>query len=356
MKSKIISSRLGLKTPSKQEIPTQRNNENSLHSSPAINQKKNPSGTNRNGRLDFNMLNLSERRVRASQSHRRDRSAEELFGDYNENNIIRSDSRSSSTKKIKQVSENSEIIYKSFDGTKAKPSSVIIPKVSSSREKILQINARRLKELNIKQPCESTLPKPNEAQIETISISGLKPYDDMNTLKDICKGWHIVKADLEMNDIEGKCNGKGSVQIRYFPGSGDSEKLKFHLISHGLNVSSISSVRGRKTNYVQTITRSNSESRIGLDNSVIFSSFSSSKNRLSSSREPKNDCYQDSLRSSRSKSSNNLKPRSGSASCREQFSHRGNFENLSTGPELRSFDARPSYMRETLSSQSKRRA
>jgi hypothetical protein len=93
------------------------------------------------------------------------------------------------------------------------------------------------------------IPKPQEARIECISISGLKPFDDEISIKDMCRGLHLVQVNADLDNITGKCLGKANLQIRTNGKTSEVEMLKMKLIEKGLEVSFIASSRGRKNNY-----------------------------------------------------------------------------------------------------------
>lgn len=69
-----------LRTTPIQQSSRQRTIINNSCESPGLSLRSSNSKRDSDSRLDFNLLTLSDRRLKGSSFHRRDRSAEEIFG------------------------------------------------------------------------------------------------------------------------------------------------------------------------------------------------------------------------------------------------------------------------------------
>ncbi|OMJ84670.1 hypothetical protein SteCoe_14193 [Stentor coeruleus] len=91
--------------------------------------------------------------------------------------------------------------------------------------------------------------KPSKAEdpfIESISISGLKPSDNNSTIKNLCKGLHIIQINTSIDNLTGNCLGNATLQIRADANKKDLEKLKISIFNKGYQISAVASVRGKK--------------------------------------------------------------------------------------------------------------
>ena len=94
----------------------------------------------------------------------------------------------------------------------------------------------------IRKQCEinflpvSALPRPSDAKIETLQISGLKPYDNEAILKEIAKKHHVIEVNTEFDNVKGICTGKGRITIRSFPHESDKKDLTLKLKNQGYSV------------------------------------------------------------------------------------------------------------------------
>lgn len=89
-------------------------------------------------------------------------------------------------------------------------------------------------------------PKPQDPTVESISISGLKTSDNDSTLKQLCKGLHIIQINTSIDNLTGSCLGKATLQIRAGGDKKDLERLKSKILNNGYQISAVASARGKK--------------------------------------------------------------------------------------------------------------
>lgn len=86
-----------------------------------------------------------------------------------------------------------------------------------------------------KEPCiiSKNLPKPKEAKLEVLQITGLKPCDNEGILREIAQKFHVVEINTEFDNVKGICTGKGRIAIRSFPNENDKQNLASRLRNKG---------------------------------------------------------------------------------------------------------------------------
>jgi hypothetical protein len=95
---------------------------------------------------------------------------------------------------------------------------------------------RQRKQLDLNYFSTENFPKPEEAKVETIQISGLRPYDNEEVLKDIAQKYHVVEVNTEFDNVKGICTGQGKIVIRSFPSKNDKDELVLKLKNRGFDV------------------------------------------------------------------------------------------------------------------------
>ena len=143
-----------------------------------------------------------------------------------------------------------------FSAAKAESNSIKPAKnenFTQNKEKTFN-NEAKLSERLIPKPVSKipVLPKPEDARIETLQIKGLKPEDDEMTIKQMCKGIHIIGIHADIDNVTGNCLGTAKLKVRSYPSSSEIEKLKLNFVEKGLEVSYISLSKGKKNNYFPT--------------------------------------------------------------------------------------------------------
>ncbi|OMJ74860.1 hypothetical protein SteCoe_26113 [Stentor coeruleus] len=83
----------------------------------------------------------------------------------------------------------------------------------------------------------SSFPKPEDAKVETLQITGLHPHDNELVLKSMAKYCHIVDVNTEFDNVKGICTGRGSISIRSFPNENNKQRLALILKNSGYEVS-----------------------------------------------------------------------------------------------------------------------
>ena len=121
-----------------------------------------------------------------------------------------------------------------------------IPKNMSPQK----LNIRASSEVKIREKIQpNVIPKSEDVRIENIMIKGLKPNDDEISIKELCKGVHIVEINPSIDNVTGNCSGNAQLKIRSYHNSSNLDKFKEKLIKKGLEVSDINSSIGKKNNY-----------------------------------------------------------------------------------------------------------
>lgn len=118
---------------------------------------------------------------------------------------------------------------------------------SSSRDQLLTPRMRKQMDLNIFS--SEYFPKPEEAKVETIQITGLKPHDNENVLKSIAQKYHVVEVNTEFDNVKGICTGNGKIVIRSFPSKNDKNELVFKLKNKGFDVKEASIIPKHKISH-----------------------------------------------------------------------------------------------------------
>ena len=126
--------------------------------------------------------------------------------------------------------------------------------VTASRKELLPFNPqppnpKEMKRLNLNQLDIPDIPKPEEVQLDTFLIKGLKPTDDAQTVKQLCQGLHIVSVETAVDDIAGNCTGQAKVVLRHLPGSDTVDRLKTNITDAGLEISPHQRDVRRKSHY-----------------------------------------------------------------------------------------------------------
>ncbi|OMJ80252.1 hypothetical protein SteCoe_19510 [Stentor coeruleus] len=93
---------------------------------------------------------------------------------------------------------------------------------------------------------KSKHPKLQDPTVESISISGLKTSDNDTTLKQLCKGLHIIQINTSIDNLTGSCLGNATLQIRAGNDKKDLERLKSKILNNGYKISAVASARGKK--------------------------------------------------------------------------------------------------------------
>ena len=95
---------------------------------------------------------------------------------------------------------------------------------------------RQRKQVDLNCFTTENFPKPEEAKVETIQISGLRPYDNESVLKSLAQKYHVVQVNADFDNVKGVCTGQGKIVIRSFPSKGDKEELVLKLRNNGFDV------------------------------------------------------------------------------------------------------------------------
>jgi len=131
--------------------------------------------------------------------------------------------------------------------------------------KPVSLQPQDLKRFNLNQADIGVLPRPEEAQLDTFVIKGLGPRDDVQTVRQLCQGLHIVSIETENDDIKGTCEGQAKVVLRHFPGSEATERLRKNVAANGLGLSQFTQDIKRKSNYTELANRSFLDHQVELE-------------------------------------------------------------------------------------------
>lgn len=134
-----------------------------------------------------------------------------------------------------------------------------------SSTKPASLQPQDLKRFNLNQADVGVLPRPEEAQLDTFLIKGLGPRDDVQTVRQLCQGLHVVSIETENNDIKGTCEGQAKVVLRHFPGSEATERLRRSVAANGLALSPFAPDIKRKSNYTELANRSFLDHQVELE-------------------------------------------------------------------------------------------
>lgn len=105
---------------------------------------------------------------------------------------------------------------------------------SLSKDELLTPRLRKQLDLNIYST--ENFPKPDEAKVETIEVTGLRPYDNEKVLKSIAQKYHVVEVNTEFDNLKGVCTGNGKIVIRSFQSNRDRNELVCKLKNKGFDV------------------------------------------------------------------------------------------------------------------------
>ena len=145
----------------------------------------------------------------------------------------------------------------------------------SNRE---MITPRQRKQIDLNSYTTENFPKPEEAKVETIQISGLRPYDNESVLKGLAQKYHVIQVNTEFDNVKGICTGQGKIVIRSFQSQRDKEELVLKLRNNGFDVRDSAKIvpKSRISNVFATFDSSLRSSR-GLERSH-FSNENTSRN------------------------------------------------------------------------------
>jgi hypothetical protein len=106
-----------------------------------------------------------------------------------------------------------------------------------------------------------SFPKPEDAKVETLQITGLHPHDNELVLKSMAKYCHIVDVNTEFDNVKGICTGRGSISIRSFPHENSKQRLALMLKNSGYEVSDTAKSVKHKDNFSQLYMSTKSQFR-----------------------------------------------------------------------------------------------
>ena len=136
------------------------------------------------------------------------------------------------------------------------------PAVSSSGR---PLHPQDMKRMNLNQADVGELPHPGAAQLDTFVINGLGPRDDVQTVRQLCQGLHVVSIETTNDDIKGTCEGQAKVVLRQFPGSDATERLRRNVAAVGLTLNSYTPDVKRKSHYTDLANRSFLDHQVELE-------------------------------------------------------------------------------------------
>ena len=122
----------------------------------------------------------------------------------------------------------------------------------------MQYNARLVKNLEQRSTSEierfGGVSESVEPYLKDYKLTNLPPYMNADALKELLFKVHIVKADLDMNNLTGLCKGSGIVTIRATSNK-DLKEFEITLVSKGIYISEISNKPSvKKSNYTEVST------------------------------------------------------------------------------------------------------
>lgn len=131
--------------------------------------------------------------------------------------------------------------------------------------KPISLQPQDLKRFNLNQADIGAIPRPEEAKLDTFVIKGLGPRDDVQTVRQLCQGLHVVSIETANDDIKGTCEGQAKVVLRHFPGSEATERLRRSVAASGLALSQFTQDVKRKSNYTDLANRSFLDHQVELE-------------------------------------------------------------------------------------------
>jgi hypothetical protein len=115
--------------------------------------------------------------------------------------------------------------------------------------------------IKIKPTLKSSTPQPIASGVlktpssnVCLSLSGLRPEDSEFSIRELCKGWHIVSLTAKCDNLTGRCKGTADVIIKPYKKPLDS--LKQTLVNLGYKVSEKFHTNGKKNNYADLASNS----------------------------------------------------------------------------------------------------
>lgn len=123
-----------------------------------------------------------------------------------------------------------------------------------------------------------------------MNVTGLKSEDSEISLRQICKGFHVVSLSTDMSKITGKKNGTAQIVVK--PGQEDLSKLRSGLIEKGYKVSENVVSNGKKgkhpemanRNFMNILTGDRSKSPVTRHYTTNSEDFSSPFRKSSNAR------------------------------------------------------------------------
>jgi hypothetical protein len=116
-----------------------------------------------------------------------------------------------------------------------------------------------------------------EPYLKDYKLTNLPPNMNSEALKELLFKVHIVRADLEMNNLTGLCKGSGVVTIRA-TSSKDLREFEITLVSKGIYIQEISNkTSGKKSNYTEVSTTCWLDSNLQIEEHRLGSSTPSAR-------------------------------------------------------------------------------
>lgn len=140
---------------------------------------------------------------------------------------------------------------------------------STTPDKVHQQVAKVPKETDLNQspnksPIKSSIPKGRLSKLQsstpqldsssesvvvkTFHLTGLAVKDDELSIKQRCKGYHVVSIKADIDNVTGECTGKAEVQVRTHLTQQDLNSFKMKMVLQGLRVNEVQSKFGIKNN------------------------------------------------------------------------------------------------------------
>lgn len=156
------------------------------------------------------------------------------------------------------------------------------PTASRSKEPVYRIDPKSMKQYNLTRVEQS--PQRAEASLVTIEVSGLDRNCTDEYLKGVCRGFHMVTVNTNVNRITGDCTGKATLQARVVD-TQTAKKLSTKLTQKGFKVQEAAPVAGRSTNYFDCKVSSFLDPHTEIAQRRLTSKFSDARSSTKLSRE-----------------------------------------------------------------------
>ena len=89
---------------------------------------------------------------------------------------------------------------------------------------------------------------PESVVVKTFELTGLAVKDDELSIKQRCKGYHVVSIKADIDNVTGQCTGKAEVQVRTHLTQPELNSFKMKMVLQGLRVNEVQSKFGIKNN------------------------------------------------------------------------------------------------------------